>query len=71
MNHLGSLPGATLTHLSCSRCFFGFPRQELSFGFLPSSLTFCFFFNAYSRTFECGVVVEGLNVITVLNVIKS
>ena len=26
-----------------SRCFFGFARQELSFGFLPSSLPFCFF----------------------------
>ena len=26
-----------------SRCFFGFARQELSFGFLPSSLLFRFF----------------------------
>ena len=26
-----------------SRCFFRFARQELSFGFLPSSLPFCFF----------------------------
>ena len=26
-----------------SRCFFRFARQELSFGFLPSPLPFCFF----------------------------
>ena len=38
-----------------SRCFFGFARQELSFGFLPSSLPFCFFFNTFSRNFECEV----------------
>ena len=40
------------------RCLFGFPRQDLSFGFLPSSLPFCFFHNALSRNFACGSFIQ-------------
>ena len=67
MSHLESLPGATLTHLSCSRCFFGFPRQELSFGFLPSSLTFWFFLQCvFSYFWVWGVSSNFLKILILI-----